>query len=189
MCSAIWPETTKPVEQPVNWKLLQTIIILPGTALVFIPLTIVWLTSASRWAAAWSGTGTASFWIGVLLLCAGLTLAGWTVTLFMRFGQGTPAPWDPPKKLVIRGPYRYVRNPMITSVLVMLLAEALLFRSWPLAVWLISFFLINAIYFPLVEEKGLEKRFGGDYLTYKGHVPRWFPRMTPWVLPPENHEH
>jgi len=173
----------------VNRKLLQTIIILPGTALVFIPLTIVWLTAASRWAASWSGIGTASFWIGVLLLCAGLTLAVWTVTLFMHFGQGTPAPWDPPKKLVVRGPYRYVRNPMITSVMFMLLAEALLFRSWPLAGWLIIFFLANAIYFPLVEERGLKKRFGEDYLQYQANVPRWFPRMMSWTPPPENHEH
>jgi len=125
----------------------------------------------------------------MLLLCAGLALACWTVTLFMRFGQGTPAPWNPPRKLVVRGPYRYIRNPMITSVMFMLLAEALLYRSWPLAGWLIIFFLANAIYFPLVEEKGLSKRFGDAYLQYKAHVPRWFPRIASWTPPSENHEH
>jgi len=107
----------------------------------------------------------------------------------MRFGQGTPAPWNPPKKLVVRGPYRHVRNPMITSVLFVLLAEALLLRSWPLAGWLIIFFLANAIYFPLVEERGLVRRFGEDYLQYKRHVPRWLPKVTPWTLPSGNHGH
>lgn len=168
----------------MNWGLIRTIIILPGTALVFIPIIIIWLASAGPWAAEWTGTETAGFWVGVLLFCTGLALAFWTVRLFIHVGQGTPAPWDPPKRLVVRGPYRYVRNPMITSVMLMLLAEALLFRSWPLAAWLTGFFLINALYFPLVEEKGLEKRFGNDYLAYKRHVPRWFPRMTPWTPSP-----
>jgi protein-S-isoprenylcysteine O-methyltransferase Ste14 len=98
----------------------------------------------------------------------------------MKFGDGTPAPWDPPQKLVIRGPYRHVRNPMITGVLLMLLAEALWFQSWPLALWMLIFFLGNFVYFPLVEEKGLEKRFGNDYREYKAHVPRWIPRLHPW---------
>jgi len=167
----------------MRWRLIRTIIILPGTALVFVPVTIIWLTSASSWAVAWPCAESVGFWVGTILLCVGMALAGWTVSLFMRFGQGTPAPWDPPKKLVVRGPYRYVRNPMIASVLFMLLAEALLLRSWALAGWLISFFLINMLYFPLVEEKVLEKRFGDDYLTYKAHVPRWVPRMTPWRPP------
>jgi len=167
----------------VNWKLLQTIIILPGTVLVYVPAAIVWLTSHSRWAAQWSGISTAGFWIGMLLLCSGLLLAYRTVTLFMRFGKGTPAPWNPPKRLMVCGPYRYVRNPMIISVLLVLTAEVLLFRSWPLAGWLLIFFLANAIYFPLVEERGLENRFGEEYLQYKHHVPRWLPRTTPWTPP------
>jgi len=94
-------------------------------------------------------------------------LSVWTVKLFMKFGDGTPAPWDPPRKLVIRGPYRHVRNPMITGVLLMLLAEAMLLQSWPIALWMAVFFIGNAVYFPLVEEKGLEKRFAHDYRLYK----------------------
>jgi len=165
----------------MNWGLIRTIIILPGTALVYVPLLIVWFSRHSVYAATWLDTRLFSFWLGLAMLCLGLALAAWTVRLFLHFGEGTPAPWDPPKKLVVRGPYRHVRNPMITSVLFMLTAEALLLRSWPLAGWLIIFFLANAIYFPLVEEKGLEKRFGDDYLEYKCHVPRWLPRVTPWT--------
>ena len=69
---------------------------------------------------------------------------------------------------------------MITGVLLVLLAEALLFHSWPIAAWMILFGVGNVIYFPLVEEKGLEKRFGGQYLKYKARVPRWIPRVRPW---------
>ena len=72
---------------------------------------------------------------------------------------------------------------MITSVLVLLAAEALAFRSWPLAGWLLAFFVANAIYFPLVEEKGLARRFGEDYARYRSNVPRWWPRLTPWRGP------
>ena len=69
---------------------------------------------------------------------------------------------------------------MITGAALMLLAETMLFKSWPLALWLVVFFIGNAIYFPLIEEKGLEKRFGDDYRIYKANVPRWIPRPKPW---------
>jgi protein-S-isoprenylcysteine O-methyltransferase Ste14 len=72
---------------------------------------------------------------------------------------------------------------MITSVLFMLLAEALLLQSWPIFMWLLVFFLLNCIYFPLFEERSLEKRFGADYQEYKKHVPRWIPRLSPWAQP------
>ena len=124
-----------------------------------------------------------SFWVALLAASICLCLSIWIVTLFMKFGKGTPAPWDHPKKLVIRGPYCYVRNPMIISVMLMLLAEALLFQSWPIAAWLVVFFIGNSIYFPLVEEKNLEKRFGDDYREYKAHVRRWIPRPRPWPGP------
>ena len=103
-----------------------------------------------------------------------------TVAMFLTIGKGTPAPWDPPKKLVVRGVYRYLRNPMISGVILFLLGEALLFRSWSIAGWAVLFALGNMIYMPLVEEPGLEKRFGADYRVYKENVPRWLPRRKPW---------
>ena len=69
---------------------------------------------------------------------------------------------------------------MITGVLLILFSEAMLLQSWPIAVWMMVFFIGNAIYFPLVEEKGLEKRFGNQYRDYKNQVPRWMPRLSPW---------
>ena len=72
---------------------------------------------------------------------------------------------------------------MITSVLLMLGAESLLAGSWLLSGWMLVFFLVNAVYFPLVEEPGLERRFGEDYRRYKANVPRWIPRWRAWDAP------
>ena len=162
------------------WRLLRAIIILPGTALVLIPAIILWATADSSQAGVLATLSQPGFWFALAIGGTGLFFAVWTGTLFVTRGDGTPAPWDPPQKLVIRGPYRHVRNPMISSVLLLLLAEALLFQSWPLAIWMLVFFTVNAVYFPWIEEKGLERRFGEDYRTYKANVPRWIPRLRPW---------
>ena len=163
----------------MNWGLIRTIIVLPGNVLVFIPAAILWISKRLGYSPKFAAPGQFLFWFAILGAGIGLFFCIWTATLFVKFGKGTPAPWDPPKKLVIRGPYCYVRNPMIISVLFMLLAEALLFHSWPIAAWLMVFFIGNSIYFPLVEEKSLEKRFGDDYREYKAHVRRWIPRLRP----------
>ena len=165
----------------MHWGLVKTIIVLPGTVLVFIPAAILLVTQDSRFAAELASPTQIWFWLALLAAVIGLALSGWTVRLFMKFGKGTPAPWDPPKRLVIQGPYRYVRNPMITGALLMLLAEALLFQSLVIATWMMVFFIGNAIYLPLVEEKGLEQRFGNEYLEYRTHVPRWIPRLRAWT--------
>jgi protein-S-isoprenylcysteine O-methyltransferase Ste14 len=80
----------------------------------------------------------------------------------------------------VLGVYRHVRNPMISGVLLNLLGEALLFGSRPIALWFAIFFAANAIYLPLVEEPGLEARFGDDYRRYRAAVPRWVPRWSAW---------
>ncbi|KPK25183.1 MAG: hypothetical protein AMJ61_12665 [Desulfobacterales bacterium SG8_35_2] len=162
-------------------RLLKPILILPGTVLIFVPVLILFTTHNTGFRFTLMGPDRLLFWPALIAAVIGLGLAFWTVTLFTTFGKGTPAPWDPPQKLVIRGPYRYVRNPMITGVLFMLLAESLLLQSWPVFLWLIIFYVLNKIYFPLFEEKSLKKRFGTDYLEYKKHVPRWIPRLKPWT--------
>ena len=164
----------------MTWSMVRTIIILPGMVVIFIPTAILWVTADTTFAGELLKPGRMAFWLSLVPAVFGLVFAVWTVLLFMEFGKGTPAPWDPPKKLVVRGPYRHVRNPMITSVLLMLITESLVFQSWFLAGWTLVFFVGNLIYFPLVEEKGLETRFGEDYLAYKAHVPRWVPRLRPW---------
>ena len=164
----------------MHWGMVRTLILLPGTVLVFIPALIMWVTKDSGFSAALTTAGQLPFWLALFAGSTGLGLSAWTTRIFMTFGDGTPAPWDPPKKLLVCGPYRFVRNPMIIGVLLMLVAEAILFQSWPLALWTMVFFIGNAIYFPLIEEKGLENRFADDYREYKAHVPPWIPRIRPW---------
>jgi protein-S-isoprenylcysteine O-methyltransferase Ste14 len=117
---------------------------------------------------------------GCCIIAAGLFLLGLTIRLFIVIGRGTLAPWSPTRKLVIAGPYRYVRNPMITGVVIALLGESVLFGSLWVFAWCVFFFAGNHVYFIFSEEPGLLKRFGDDFLNYKRNVPRWIPRLTPW---------
>lgn len=158
-------------------------------AILLLPFVVVWIIP--RWALrGWSGSDTQ--WIagapaaaiahtaGALLFVAGFTLFAWCVALFARVGEGTLAPWDPTRRLVVVGPYRYVRNPMITGVLAMLVGESIYFGSRVLAIWAATFFVINNVYFVLLEEPGLESRFGESYAEYKSAVGRWLPTGRPW---------
>ena len=167
----------------MNRELIKAIIVLPGTALVYVPAAILWIVTESGVALAPARVAGPRFWLGLVLGVSGFALAVWTVRLFRFVGEGTPAPWAPPNKLVVHGPYRHVRNPMIASVLVMLAAESLVFGSWHLAGWMVTFFLVNVVYFARVEEPGLERRFEDGYRQYRANVPRWIPRLRPWSPP------
>jgi protein-S-isoprenylcysteine O-methyltransferase Ste14 len=148
---------------------LTAIVLLPGTVAIAVPALLVWLGGAN--------IRPATAILGAVLFLIGLALVIWTVTLLGKVGRGTLAPWDPTSRLVVRGPYRYVRNPMITGVGTMLAGQAVFFRSWAIAVELVLFGAVNAIYFPLVEEPGLRRRFGAEYEEYCARVPRWLPRV------------
>jgi protein-S-isoprenylcysteine O-methyltransferase Ste14 len=148
---------------------------------VIIPrwLLRAWATSDTKWL---DGTVTPSLGdlAGIVVFLAGFGLFAWCVSLFGRVGQGTLAPWDPTHRLVVVGPYRYVRNPMISGVLTMLIGEAFFLGSRVIAIWAATFVAINQVYFMLLEEPGLERRFGTAYREHKEAVPRWLPRATPW---------
>jgi protein-S-isoprenylcysteine O-methyltransferase Ste14 len=117
---------------------------------------------------------------GLCLLALGAVLVVWTIRLFVRIGHGTLAPWDPTTQLVVEGPYRHVRNPMISGVFFVLAGEAALLGSSGLVLWLAGVVAVNAVYIPLVEEPGLRRRFGEPYDGYRANVPRWLPRIRPW---------
>ena len=115
--------------------------------------------------------------LGIVLLVFGLFLAIWTMVLFAKIGKGTLAPWAATKHLIIEGPYRIVRNPMITGVLLVLTAEALILSSIYIFYWMVLFFIINCVYFKLFEEKQLVRNFGDEYIAYRKSVPMWFPKI------------
>lgn len=156
-------------------------LILPVTIAVILPLIIIFSFNNHllTFNSALSG---AMLIIGTLLIVLGLGVVVYTNKSFFKIGEGTLAPWDPPKKLVVDGMYRYVRNPMISGLLMIILGEALIFSSIELFLLFIVFFIVNHIYFVYLEEQGLTKRFGSDYIEYKDNVPRWIPRLTPWEL-------
>lgn len=151
---------------------LSAILVLPFTVAVLVPALLV---SSSGAELTWGAIPGAAF------VAVGLALVVGTVALFARVGDGTLAPWDPTRRLVVVGPYRYVRNPMISGVLAILFGETLAFWSGALLVWTALVFGLNAIYMPLVEEPGLSERFGADYDRYRENVRRWVPRLRPWT--------
>ena len=165
-------------------KQLQAIVLLPGIVTVVVPGALVYLTGAVN--VGWSLTPPLNLLpllVGLLLVCFGFGLLFKTVALLATIGQGTLAPWTPTRRLVVRGIYRYVRNPMISGVLSILLGEAALLGSAPLLAWFLIALLLNLTYIPLLEEPGLARRFGEDYALYKKNVPRWIPRLKPWQAP------
>ncbi|MDR0529438.1 MAG: isoprenylcysteine carboxylmethyltransferase family protein [Zoogloeaceae bacterium] len=159
----------------MNKAWVKAILLLPFSVLVVVPSLVLYAAGY-----VWPGISLVFWALGLPLALFGLSLAVCCMRLFATHGEGTPAPWDPPRKLVRTGPYRYVRNPMILSVLILLLAEAALLGSGVILLLFLIFFLGKTLYFVLWEEKELEERFGEDYLRYKRHVPRWIPRTTAW---------
>ena len=159
----------------LKFRVFKAIMALPVPVCIIIPAILLYV---SHWQ-----PGNFLLWrflIGVVCFLAGMLLAISTVRLFPKLGNGTPAPWDSTTKLIVTGPYAYVRNPMITGVVLILTSEALMLPSLAIGIWAVLFLIINMFYFPLSEEPGLRKRFGKEYDEYCKNVPRYIPRLTPW---------
>ena len=167
---------------PAMLRHLLSIFVLPFLVVVVVPYWL--LTTFAAGDTRWVG-GSPIVWLprsaGAVLVAAGLALFVWCVRLFATVGKGTLAPWDPARNLVAVGPYRFLRNPMISGVALMLVGQALFWGSWVMSIWSGVFVLINHLYFLLSEEPGLERRFGEHYRHYKANVPRWVPRIRPWI--------
>ncbi len=164
--------------RPVLARWLVAILALPGVVTVLVPALILW-----RSPHALASPASVRFWGGLLVAACGLATAVWTWGLFGRTGEGTLAPWDPPRRFVVRGPYCHVRNPMILGLFVLLLGEAVLCGSWLILGWMAAFVAANLLFIPLVEEPKLRGRFGADYEEYCRHVHRWLPRLHAWRQP------
>jgi len=158
------------------WRHLLSVLLAPVMMTLVIPALIVASTRPALgppWLVA----------IGGLLIALGLVLMVWTVTLFDRVGKGTLGVGDvlgEPVNLVVRGPYRHVRNPMITGVLCILLGEAAIAASGWLLGWFAIFFAVLATFIRFWEEPHLASRYGREYVDYRRNVPAWIPRISAW---------
>jgi protein-S-isoprenylcysteine O-methyltransferase Ste14 len=149
------------------------VVLVPGTVTVLIPWLITWrgrVAQFSQW--------TPWRCLGLLPLVTGAGIVLWCVWDFAVIGRGTPAPIDPPTQLVVRGPYRYVRNPMYVGVVLILLGESALFESFALLAYTAVFLAAAHCFVVFYEEPGLHRRFGDSYAAYRHRVHRWWPRVT-----------
>jgi protein-S-isoprenylcysteine O-methyltransferase Ste14 len=151
-------------------KTMLFTLIVPGTVTVLIPRWL--LASFPPWPLP---LGIFSF-AGLLLLLLGAAIYLWCAWDFTFSGKGTPAAFDPPKELVVKGLYRYVRNPMYLGILAVLLGEACWFAAGRLLVYALIVAVSFHLFVTLYEEPHLRKKFGATYRNYCAAVPRWFPR-------------
>jgi len=141
-----------------------------GLVLVFLPAQVL------------SGAGVARpsrFGVpqlaGTVVGAAGAAVAIWCILSFALVGRGTPAPFDPPRRLVVRGPYRHVRNPMYLGAGLALAGAALFYQTGVLWAYAGGFLLLTHLFVVWYEEPTLRETFGEDYKAYCRRVHRWWP--------------
>lgn len=116
-------------------------------------------------------------YLGLLLFLAGAGLLFSGAYYLVLRGDGTPFPFDPPKRMVVAGPYARLQHPMTLGFLAVAYAEAVWCYSASLGLYAVLLTVLANIYLTYIEEPGLEKRFGDDYRAYRNAVPRWIPRL------------
>lgn len=151
---------------------VATTILFPGTVAGYLPYRIVnpsRILGPSEWSwAQFAGGALLGTGAVVLLRC---------IWAFAHHGRGTLAPFDEPRKLVVQGLYRYVRNPMYVGVVLILLGEALFFWSGPLLVYTTLFFVAFNVIVMRYEEPRLRSKYGAEYERYCTRVGRWIPSL------------
>lgn len=151
-------------------RALAAFLALPGMVAGAIPVIII---TFDPWR-------TGGVQIGYLALGLGLLILLWCVRDFYVSGKGTLAPWSPPKKLVVVGLYRFLRNPMYIGVLLILLGWCTISGS-PISV--VYLLVVSTMFHRRVtrnEEPWLQRKFGEDWAAYSAGVHRWLPRSRPW---------
>jgi protein-S-isoprenylcysteine O-methyltransferase Ste14 len=114
---------------------------------------------------------------GMVIGAAGAVVALWCIFTFASLGRGTPAPFDPPRRLVIQGPYRFARNPMYIGAGLALTGAALFYESLALLAYTGLFFVATHLFVVWYEEPTLRQTFGQEYEAYCRQVRRWWPRV------------
>jgi protein-S-isoprenylcysteine O-methyltransferase Ste14 len=151
------------------------LVLAPGFFVVLVPYWI------SRWRIQPPLLGFTEFrLLGVLLMAAALPVLLESFARFALQGLGTPAPVFPTQHLIVKGFYRYVRNPMYVAVVSMVLGQGLLFGNVHVLVYGSSAWLVTFSFVLTYEEPTLRRTFGAEYDAYRANVPRWIPRLTPW---------
>ena len=142
-------------------------LVVPGLGGVWLPWRLVTRDGSTPAPAAWEA---------VVVIAAGAAMYVWCVWNFAAVGDGTPGPWDAPRRVVARGPYRWVRNPIYLAALLVVLGEAWLFTSPRLLAYAAAMAFCFHLFVTGYEERTLACRFGPAYLEYRRAVPRWIPR-------------
>ncbi len=144
-----------------------------GFLLVFLPARLL----------SWSGVDAPGGFgplqaIGVGIAGLGAALALWCIVTFALVGKGTPAPFDPPRRLVVRGPYKFVRNPMYIGATMALGGAAFFYESPVIAGYAGAFLLVTHAFVLWYEEPTLKRTFGEEYDSYRRAVRRWRPTRS-----------
>lgn len=151
------------------------LLLAPGTVAGLIPWWI------SGWHLHAPFLGFAGFRVvGVILIAAGLAVLLESFARFAFQGVGTPAPVFPTMHLVVKGFYRFVRNPMYVAVVSLILGQALLLGSRHILEYAVIAWAVTHFFVLTYEEPTLQRSFGAEYEAFCAHVPRWIPRLTPW---------
>ena len=142
-----------------------------GLVLVFLPARVLSASGIPVPTAIglWQG-------VGMFVGAAGAALAVSCIIAFALVGKGTPAPFDPPRRLVVVGPYRFVRNPMYIGGGLAVAGAAIFYQSLALAAYVAAFLLVSALFVAAYEEPTLRRSFGRDYAAYCESVGRWWPK-------------
>ena len=162
---------------PSSWNLFKTalqVVFFWGVFLFVLPPLVV---AASARAGIGAGPSAATRAAGsiIFLLASGLGLG--SAYAIATQGDGTPLPIDAPRRLVIRGPYAYVRNPMAVAGMAQGIGVALWHGSWPVAAYVAAGGLVWHVVVRPIEEADLAQRFGSAFARYRNDVPLWWPRM------------
>lgn len=141
-----------------------------GLLLVYLPARLLSSSGIHR-----AAVPAAAQFGGIAMATAGALVVVWCVASFIRLGKGTPAPFDAPRLLVVRGPYQFVRNPMYTGAALALGGAALFYGSVALLGYTLLFLLVFHLFVIFYEEPTLRHTFGAAYEEYCRQVRRWWP--------------
>ncbi len=169
------------------WAVLKTSLF-AATFIAFFLVYLPWIWAIQGRAVSYAGLASLCF-IAVVPLTVGAYVALRCAFAFAWTGLGTPAPFDPPRTLVVAGFYRYVRNPMYIGAALFILGETALFGSIRNGLLYVVLFMgCLAIFVLIYEEPALRSKFGADYEEYCRNVPRFIPRLQPWEKAPHSSE-